>query len=251
MNLGATLLLDCMDTLQYVVAYHTERSLLGTKWYASSTTFYVGTTIIFASDLETLGPQFQTMGATSQYPKSNPPSMAPNTPKRRKVRFVVCRFSYIEPPEYDSTVDQNSLFYTIDGLLEIKEEVKATAKLIRLGLSVREDQGLCSRGLERRTPKGARKLLSNQTRARKAVLEEQERQQKSGIFSPEQIAAAYKQTCNECQAEARTIGIQDSINARDWRKGKSFEVATGKHDSASRCIMEHTIQWSTYTAMAV
>lgn len=170
----------------------------------------------------------------------------------RKVRFVVRRFSYVEPPQYDSPLDLNSLFYTSEDLSRIKKESQDTVQIMmRHGLSIQEDEDRrrCARGLECRTVIGARKQATNQTRSTKAVTEEQELQRKAGICNPEKLAAIYKRTAAACQAEALAIGIQDAIEAKGlYKQTRLLDSATlfqssSNLNTASGCRVERQIQY--------
>lgn len=168
----------------------------------------------------------------------------------RKVRFVVRRFSYVEPPQYDSPLDPKSLFYTFEDLSQIKKESQDTVKMmVRHGLSIQEDEDRrrCPRGLECRTVIGARKQSMNQTQGMKAVLEEQKQQRKSGVCNPEKLAAIYKRITATCQAEARAIGIKDAIVAKGlYKQARLLDYATREFsshlDAALGCRVQRPIQ---------
>jgi hypothetical protein len=115
--------------------------------------------------------------------------------KSKKVRFRVSQFTYFEPPPATlPPINTSELFYTKEELAEICSENRAILRCIQLGdayCRFCDDVNSPTRGLEDRSWEGARRRFWNQRNACRAVLQEQERQQKEDIYEPEALADIY------------------------------------------------------------
>lgn len=73
----------------------------------------------------------------------------------------------------------------------------------------------CMRGLEAKTPNGARRKLINRREARTAVFLEQEMQDDDGCCDPDAIADAYYEVSERCQVEAQMLALRDQNEAAE------------------------------------
>ena len=111
------------------------------------------------------------------------------------------------------SAEKNSYWMKQEEYLKIK---KNCVDVIRLALDpnkeLKED---FLRGLEKKTPMGARRRNENREEARQAVLDEQRYQLYYGISDPDFIANLYSTITHKCRVEANMIGIEDQLAAKD------------------------------------
>jgi hypothetical protein len=139
--------------------------------------------------------------------------------RKKKVHFVVRRFSYIEPRSNDPG-DYSDLFYSQEDYAEMHVESRAIIQMMQTCLPVKLQNGLCSRGLEDRTPPGARKRIWNHMRAFAAVNREQTRQREEFLDDAEKMAEVYTRFSAPCQKQACRVGKQDAIDAKEILREK-------------------------------
>mmetsp|Transcript_55103 Transcript_55103/g.154670 ORF Transcript_55103/g.154670 Transcript_55103/m.154670 type:complete len:197 (-) Transcript_55103:30-620(-) len=132
-------------------------------------------------------------------------------PKRKNVSFaaVVKSCSIIHINDY-STEEVRASWYNREELRNIKAEAKSTANS-----SDPEDKDVCLRGLEARTPVGARQKSQNRIEARAAVFFEQEIQEEDGYSDPDAIADAYFDCSERCQLDAQMLALRDAREAME------------------------------------
>jgi hypothetical protein len=105
-------------------------------------------------------------------------------------------------------------WYTAEDFQVIKKTLVATVRMMIAEKPL--DKDLCSRGLECRTPIGAKERKSNKLAALKAVWNEQVAQWKADVFDPEAIRAASHEQTTQCCELARQLGEFDEQEARGY-----------------------------------
>ena len=159
--------------------------------------------------------------------------------RKKKVRFVVSRFSYIEPNDEDSEGRNHSeLYYSQEDYADMHIESRAILNLMQTCLPIKLEHGLCSRGLEDRTPHGARRRIWNHARAFSAVHREQKRQKDDGVCDPEKLADAYRCYSTSCQTEACNMAKQDAIDARRIQRESTQQSSCEKRSRRDDLSMD-------------
>jgi hypothetical protein len=74
-----------------------------------------------------------------------------------------------------------------------------------------DTEDLTCRGLECRTPTGAKTRFRERTKARHSVLDEQDIQRDEGIPDPDFIANLYREITKTCAVEALNRGMKDQL----------------------------------------
>ncbi len=109
-------------------------------------------------------------------------------------------------------------WYSVEELDSIKEECHHSVNLSIHG-KLRPDMvnNWCFRGLEFRTPEGARSRRDNKNLAWNWVLEEQENQYKLGMFDAEEIARKYRKVSVACHEAAHVLALEDAREVAETR----------------------------------
>jgi hypothetical protein len=129
-------------------------------------------------------------------------------PARKNVSFAAAveTYSIIHITDYSSE-EVSASWYNREELRNIKAEGKTVAN------SSDSDDHL--RGLEARTPAGARRKRNNRIDARAAVFFEQDIQEEDGYSDPDVIADAYFDCSERCQLEAQMLALRDQKEAME------------------------------------
>jgi hypothetical protein len=105
--------------------------------------------------------------------------------------------------------DLQTTWYTKGELKNIKREMSSDiSKMIR-GDKVTESNTQTARGLVYRTRQVSYRRKQKNSMARRAVLDEQQRQLLVGERDDELVANAYLRASTHCQAEAYSVGSED------------------------------------------
>lgn len=125
----------------------------------------------------------------------------------------------------------------------IKQSLIPTIRLMMAKKPIDKNQE-CSRGLEFRTPAGAKARKANKLKALRAVWNEQVAQWKSDVSNDEAIRMVYEAESAECRAMALKLGQRDEQEARKYQnEGHEDENIAGSDSSSSGidelpCIQE-------------
>ena len=103
----------------------------------------------------------------------------------------------------------------------IKRKLVVTIRLMMAKKPIDRDQ--CTRGLEFRTPAGAKMRKQNKLKALTAVWNEQVAQWKDDRTDEEAISFVYQQQVLECRDIARRMAKQDEKDARSYLEGELEE----------------------------
>ena len=131
--------------------------------------------------------------------------------------------------------EKNAAWLTTEDNLRIKKDIKHTLDLILHGKAL-DGTECCRRGLEFRTPEGARIRQQNKTAAREAVLSEQTRQyDATGTCDPEILAKVYRACAYQSRVAAQMAGLSDMKIAQDLVENLSSSTTNddGKKSSVS------------------
>ena len=110
--------------------------------------------------------------------------------------------------------EAEATWYTPTEFEEIKRSLVVTIRLMMTKKPVGED--LCTRGLEFRTPAGAKLRKKNKLRALTAVWNEQVAQWKADRSDDEAISFVYQHEVHECRIIARRLALQDQKDAQRY-----------------------------------
>ena len=108
-----------------------------------------------------------------------------------------------------SEVEIALTWYDEDDLDLIKRDLLETIRMMAEGITFPEDDKFTSRGLEYRTPNGARMRQRNKNHSYDIVLEEQYCQWKRGICDEERLAKVYRDCADHSANVARLMALQD------------------------------------------
>ncbi|KAL3924285.1 MAG: hypothetical protein SGILL_001137 [Bacillariaceae sp.] len=135
--------------------------------------------------------------------------------RKRKVRFVVSEFSYIEPDETQYHLHPPllpcELFYTDDEYKSLRMEMSVTLEMIeKKDFRLDGSDEFCTRGVEELTPIALRRRLVCHVRTFRTLLREQTRQQQLGIHDPDSIALNCLRVSAMSIVRAHDRGTQDA-----------------------------------------
>lgn len=117
-------------------------------------------------------------------------------------------------PYYEYSDDEHdATWYSEDQLREVVSECVATCRMMTQGEPILEEEGLCSRGLEFKTPSGSRFKREAKARARQVVIEECETQKRTKIHDPEYLAMVYAVATKDTRHMACLMALRDEEDA--------------------------------------
>ena len=110
----------------------------------------------------------------------------------------------------DFTAEERiDIWYSNAELAAVVKECAITVLKVVQGENLKDEDGICIRGLEFKTPEGAKFKKGNKACATWKVLKEQELQKKTGIANPEFLAHIYSDTTRKSRCVARLMGHRD------------------------------------------
>lgn len=144
---------------------------------------------------------------------------------KKSVHFAAQIKVNIIPRVYDYSEEEiKQSWYTANEIGTIKAECAATVRKV-VEYKYFDTEKECCRGLEYRTPDGARKRIRNKLRALEAVFTRQESLWKFDKTDQEEestiIALAYRKYSVSCQEAAHKLGVEDERYIHlltDWRR---------------------------------
>ena len=139
-----------------------------------------------------------------------------------------------ELPEEDIA----ATWYTQQDFENIKKSIITTIRLMMAKKPIEMDQ--CTRGLEFRTPAGAKLRKTNKVKALTAVWNEQVAQWKEDRTDDEAISFAYQQEIQECRTFALRLGLQDEKEARRFLDQYNSDESESESDFSTISIEENT-----------
>jgi hypothetical protein len=131
-------------------------------------------------------------------------------PRKRKVHFMVRKFSYVEPPSHSEYIDPSQLHYSREEYSAIVLNINSTLQVMEGDENIMGENDLCCRGLESRTKRGWRQRVYNYKRALLVVINEQKRQRLESINDPDKISQIYRDRSNHCARNAVVFGMLDA-----------------------------------------
>merc|ERR1712194_747916 len=136
---------------------------------------------------------------------------------RRSVSFdddVVSTIYDVESLSDFTSREIKNAFYDRHDLRRMRAEVRSDARqLMELGDTHIDDDVMCFRGLESRTPQGMRQKKQNRVNNYNAVFLEIDFQEEVGFIDEDAIARACSMYSNDCLVSAQWIAKQDEIEA--------------------------------------
>ncbi|KAL3920616.1 MAG: hypothetical protein SGILL_003172 [Bacillariaceae sp.] len=152
--------------------------------------------------------------------------------KKSVTFFGRIRFKHVKHIDDYSDKEYFAAWYVEEDLADIFQHCVETVRRMVSGNVLDEEDGFCSRGLEYKTPTGAKTRKANKSKGLRAVLDEQERQRALGINDPERISKLY----HKCGADSRTayrlLAMKDQEEARPILQSKcSIAVTKDKQRS--------------------
>lgn len=123
------------------------------------------------------------------------------------------------------TEEAEATWYTPAEFEDIKRSLVVTIRLMMTKKPIGED--LCTRGLEFRTPAGAKLRKKNKLRALTAVWNEQVAQWKADRSDDEAISFVYQQEVHECRIIARRLALQDQKDAQRYLAEGDLDESVG------------------------
>lgn len=141
-------------------------------------------------------------------------SESSNLSKKRKVHFVVRKFSYFDPPSNADDVDPALLFYTREEFTALKSRLITELRIIQGDGEYNGEIEVCRRGLDSQTKHGRQQRELNYRTALIAVINEQNRQRKEGVYDQDKISETYGYFSGHCAGHAASVGMADAKAAR-------------------------------------
>jgi hypothetical protein len=133
----------------------------------------------------------------------------------------ILRFKAVKHINDYSDKEYSSLFLTEDDLEDIFDECVENVKMMVRGEILVEEDGYCPRGLEFKTPRGARARKESKANALKLVLDEQELQVSLGYNDTDAIATIYRDAATDTLRVSRIMAMKDEEAARPLLQSKS------------------------------
>jgi len=103
-------------------------------------------------------------------------------------------------------------WFSSDECMKIAKQCAKQIRRLDRGQQLR-DKKYCERGLEGHTNTGYALKVLTRSESIKKVLEEQERQQKEGVFDDDALARAYRDVTSSAQLWARSLALRDEREA--------------------------------------
>jgi hypothetical protein len=148
---------------------------------------------------------------------------------KRNVAFVLHRNSYSEPTS-ERKLNPSDLFYNKEEYSKIEEENKAMAEMSQIPKSLQSSETISMRGLEARTPRGARRRVTNRRRATHAVIDEQSRQEQEGVEDVDMLGEIYKGFTSHCIRQSCDVGSRDARVAKSiYFNGDDLSKSRGRN----------------------
>jgi hypothetical protein len=164
------------------------------------------------------------IGSTaSSPPLSRDIEVAPrHQPRGKSVSFSpIVRFKPVKHINDYSDRDFFAIWYVQQDLDDIFDHCVETVRMMVRGDRLMEEDGFSVRGLEYKTPKGARARKESKANAMKIVLEEQERQARTGHEDRDLLARLYRDAAQDTRRVSRLVALKDEEAARPMVQSKS------------------------------
>jgi hypothetical protein len=158
------------------------------------------------------------------------PSIAPSSSleekkTKRSVKFHSrVRFKHIKHIDDYSDREYFATWYVEEDLQEVFDHCVETVRRMVNGNVLQDENGYCPRGLEYKTPTGAKTRKQNKSKGIRIVLDEQERQRSEGINDPVRLAKLYYESATDSRRAYRLLAMQDQEEARPILQSKSSVV---------------------------
>lgn len=142
--------------------------------------------------------------------------------KRKSVKFHSrVRFKHIKHIDDYTDREYFATWYMEEELQDVFDHCVDTVRKMVNGFALDEDCGYSPRGLEYKTPTGAKTRKQNKTRGIRTVLDEQERQKSEGVRDPERLARLYNESAADSRRAYRLLGMKDQEEARPILQSRS------------------------------
>ena len=115
----------------------------------------------------------------------------------------------------------HTIWYTQEDFSLIKKSMVITIRLMMASKPISKDQ--CTRGLEFRTPSGAKQRKKNKLDALTAVWNEQVSQWNENKSDEFAISFVYQQQTSKCRDQALKFGLHDEKAAKKIREEDALE----------------------------
>jgi hypothetical protein len=147
------------------------------------------------------------------------------TPSQKSVAFHSrVRFKHVKHIDDYSDREYFATWYVEEDLQDIFNHCVDTVRMMVNGLVLDEEKGYSPRGLEYKTPTGAKTRKHNKSRGIRAVLDEQERQRVEGVNDPERLAKLYYESAADSRRAYRLLAMKDQEEARPILQSRSSIV---------------------------
>jgi len=152
-------------------------------------------------------------------------SSVSKTDNKKSVSFYSrVKFKHIKHIDDFTDKEYFSTWFVEEDLEEIFNHCVETVRKMVNGCPLYEDEGYCARGLEYKTPTGAKARKENKNRGLNIVLDEQDLQRSLGIYNPDRIARRYYEAGANSRRAYRILAMQDHLAARPILQSKSSIV---------------------------
>lgn len=136
------------------------------------------------------------------------------------------RFKHVKHVDDYTDREYFATWYVEEDLTDIFNHCVDTVRKMVNGYQLNEDDGYCARGLEYKTPTGAKTRKQNKSKGLRTVLDEQERQRTEGKIDHEHLALLYYQAGADSRRAYRLLAMQDQAEVRPILQSKFCPVVT-------------------------
>lgn len=134
---------------------------------------------------------------------------------KRRVHFVVRKFTYFEPPAHCDEGNPSQLYYSTEEYAAIAFDRDMTLRAMRVSEEKTRDQNeLCYRGLENRTKYGRQRRGLNCRNAVQAVIKEQKHQRENDEVDANKLSQICKCYSDHCTKVALSTAVLDARAAK-------------------------------------
>lgn len=148
-----------------------------------------------------------------------------STTTQKSVKFHSrVRFKHVKHIDDYSDREYFATWYVEEDLQDIFNHCVDTVRMMVNGFVLDEEKGYSPRGLEYKTPTGAKTRKHNKSRGIRTVLDEQERQRAEGVNDPERLAKLYFESASDSRRAYRLLAMKDQEEARPILQSRSSVV---------------------------
>jgi hypothetical protein len=155
----------------------------------------------------------------------------------------IIRYKTVQHSESYTKEELQATWYSEEDFKKIFSECVSTVRKMVHLRPILEEEGFTLRGLEYKTPKGAKFRRANKARSTHKVMEEHKLQKSLGMEDPEYLAEVCSEASKNSRRLAHVVALRDEQEARPLLQSKSSlmilrEKKERRYSSATSVINE-------------